>query len=240
MSNRENGGERAGFRHELKYIVSEAEKEVIVRRMKYVLDTDAHAHNGRYMVRSLYFDDAWESAYEEKLGGSASRRKYRLRCYDYSDEVISLEVKRKEGQYIQKASARLSREETDRILARDVDFLLERQEPVCKDFYVEWMTRLMRPKVIVDYDREPYVLSCGDVRITFDMHVRAGLGEPDLFSRDMPVLEALEPGQLIMEVKFTEYLPGVVRDILQAARAAHTAASKYVLCLEKKREYTFS
>ena len=225
------------FRHELKYFISEPEKEVIARRLSTVMQRDAHVKDVRYFIRSLYFDDQFENAYEEKLAGTNERKKYRIRIYNLEDSVIRLECKRKEGQYINKISAKLTREETDKLLRGEYHFLKDRQEQVCKDFYLECALNQMKPKVIVDYDREPYVYSFGDVRITFDEHVRSGVFEQELFDQALPVMEVLEPGQLIMEVKFTEYLPEIIRDLLQVDNCIYTAASKYVLCLEKRKEY---
>lgn len=225
------------FRHELKYFISEAEKEIIARRLSSIMQRDAHAKDGIYFIRSLYFDDHFENAYEEKLAGTNERKKYRIRIYNLEDTVIRLECKRKEGQYINKISAKLTREETDKLIAGDYTFLKDRTEQVCKDFYVECALNGMKPAVIVDYDREPYVYPYGDVRITFDEHVRSGVFEQQLFDKALPVIEVLEPGQLIMEVKFTEYLPGIIRDLLQVDDCIYTAVSKYVLCLEKRKEY---
>ena len=55
----------------------------------------------------------------------------------------------------------------------------------------------------------------GTVRITFDMNVRAAVDGFDVFDRSLPTLPVLEPGKLVMEVKFTEFLPQIVRDILR-------------------------
>lgn len=225
------------FRHELKYFISEAEKEAIAKRLSVVMQKDAHAKEGKYFIRSLYFDDRNETAYEEKLAGTNERKKYRIRIYNLEDKVIRLECKRKEGQYINKISAKLTREETDELLAGNYEVLRDREEQVCRDFYLACKADGMKPAVIVDYDREPYVYAYGDVRITFDEHVRGSVFEHVLFDKALPVLEVLEPGELIMEVKFTEYLPQVIRDLLQVDDSIYTAASKYVLCLEKRKEY---
>ena len=64
-------------------------------RMKHLLKKDPHASDGGYMIRSLYFDDYWNSAYEEKESGILMRKKYRIRIYDYSDRSIKLERKKK-------------------------------------------------------------------------------------------------------------------------------------------------
>ena len=225
------------FRHELKYFISEPEKQIITKRLSAIMQRDVHAKDGGYFIRSLYFDDRDEAAYEEKLAGTNERKKYRIRIYNLEDSVIHLECKRKEGQYINKISAKLTRQEAAQLLCGEYGFLKDRTEQVCKDFYLECALNGMKPAVIVDYDREPYVYSYGDVRITFDEHVRAGVFAQNLFDRELPVFEVLEPGQLIMEVKFTEYLPEIIRDLIQVDDCIYTAASKYVLCMEKRKEY---
>jgi len=196
---------------------------------------DPHAGEKGYFIRSLYFDDLWETALTEKEAGTDSRKKYRIRIYDQSDSVIHLECKRKEGQYIQKISAPLNRQELEQMEAGRYDFLADRPEQVCRSFYLDHAMRQMHPAILVDYDRIPYVYPHGDVRITFDQHVRSGVFERDIFGNS-PVYEVLEPGQLILEVKFTRYLPQVIRDLLVVRDSQYMAASKYVLCLQKKKE----
>ena len=43
----------------------------------------------------------------------------------------------------------------------------------------------------------------------------------------------LEPGKLVMEVKFTEFCPQLVRDMVPPGAAELTAVSKYCLCYDK-------
>lgn len=223
------------FRNEWKYLISEGEKELLRLRMSPFLHLDPHADEGGYMIRSLYFDDYWNSAYEEKEAGILMRKKYRIRIYNYSDRSIKLERKKKHGSYIFKESAPLTREEVEKILAGDYEFLLKRQYPLCREFYVECVSNMMRPRTIVDYDREPWIMDEGTVRVTFDRDVRAAIGSFDIFDPTLPTLPVLEPGKLVMEVKFTEMLPQIVRDILPPHAAEFTAVSKYVLCYEKTR-----
>ena len=94
---------------------------------------------------------------------------------------------------------------------------------------------MMRPRVIVDYEREPYIMDAGTVRLTFDNHVRAAVLKGDIFDPELPSIETMEPGRLVMEVKFTEFVPQIVRDLLPPRAGEFTAVSKYVLCYEKTR-----
>ena len=106
---------------------------------------------------------------------------------------------------------------------------------LCREFYVECVSNLMRPRTIVDYDRVPWIMDEGTVRITFDSDVRAAVGSYDIFDPSLPTLPVLEAGKLVMEVKFTEMLPQIVRDLLPPNAQEFTAVSKYVLCYEKSQ-----
>ncbi len=224
------------YRHELKYVIPEQEADIIKGCLKERLSPDVHAKNGSYLIRSLYFDDFFDSAYYDKQAGTRRRRKFRIRIYNYSDDFISLECKDKNGSYILKRSAVLSKEELDKILKGDCSFLLSREESVLKEFYLSYTAEGLRPEVLVDYDRTPFVLDAGTVRITFDEHVRSGFFSEDLFDRNIPVYETLESGKLIMEVKFTEFFPDFVRELLDSPSIYQTAASKYVMCSDVMRE----
>lgn len=231
----EYAGTAEHFRNEWKYLISTSEKELLELRMKHLLKKDPHASDGGYMIRSLYFDDYWNSAYEEKESGVLMRKKYRIRIYDYSDRSIKLERKKKFGSYIYKESAPLTREEVEKILAGEYEFLLHSPYSLCREFYIECVSNMMRPRTIVDYDRVPWIMDTGTVRITFDCDVRAAVGGYDIFDPTLATLPVLEPGKLVMEVKFTELLPQIIRNLLPPQSAEFTAVSKYVLCYEKTR-----
>lgn len=226
------------FRHELKYIITEEEMKILQNRLSPIMAYDKYAGDNGYSIRSLYFDDRDYSAYSDKLAGVEMRKKYRIRIYNYESRQIKLECKRKEGNYINKIAASLSVEEYEKIMSKDYGFLLQRPEKICQDFYLEVTLNGMKPVVFVDYERVPYVYEYGDVRVTFDQHVRGGLFGGDLFDATIPVFECLEPGRLIMEVKYTEFYPTLIKSLVQPAASIYTAASKYVMCLEKKNEYS--
>ena len=94
------------YRHEWKYLIDMAQKELICQRLSPFLELDKHARGGGYMIRSLYFDDYFHTAYEEKDAGVLERKKYRIRVYNCSDSSIKLERKKKFGSYIFKEAAR--------------------------------------------------------------------------------------------------------------------------------------
>ncbi len=228
------------YRNEWKYYISLWEAELLKRRLRPFMEMDSHAAGGSYMIRSLYFDDMWNSSYEKKLMGVEERQKWRIRIYNCSDSNIKLERKKKKGSYIHKDSASITRQEFDCILAGDYGFLLHHPAPLCREFYYESVARLQRPKVIVDYERVPMILKNGDVRITFDSDVRAAVGSFNIFDPDLPSFAALEPETLVLEVKFTEFLPGIVRELLPLDGQQFAAVSKYTLCYERAWHLTDS
>jgi hypothetical protein len=227
------------YRHELKYLINYKDKDILIKRLEGLIQRDTHAENGFYKVRSLYFDDYWNSSYEEKLMGVSGRNKYRIRIYNDSDSNIKLERKTKTGSYIYKKNATLTRADVDRILDGDYSFLLYNKQPLCQEFYVKCISSVMRPRVIVDYEREPFVFEPGDVRITFDTDVRASSLDFSVFDPTLPTCSVFDPGKLVLEVKYTEYLPELIRRALPSEAAEMTAVSKFILCCEKT-EYIYT
>lgn len=221
------------FRNEWKYYISSWEQQELRERFLMVMHHDKHAVNGVYMIRSLYFEDYWNNSYNEKMMGVNDRKKYRIRIYNCSDRAIKLERKVKNGNYIHKDSAKITREETESIIKGEYGFLLHHAEPLCREFYYECMVNQMRPRTIVDYEREPFIMDEGTVRVTFDSHVRAAIFSNDIFDPDLPTLEVLEPDRLVMEVKFTEFLPQIIKQIIPPYASEFSAISKYTLCYEK-------
>ena len=79
---------REAFRNEWKYLISTSEKEMLMLRLKPFLQPDPHAGEGGYYIRSLYFEDYWNSAYAEKEAGVLMRKKYRIRIYNNNEKEV--------------------------------------------------------------------------------------------------------------------------------------------------------
>ena len=218
-------------RHELKYFINPAELEVLRARLRPVMRLDSHCVGGRpYAIRSLYLDDVDDSAYYDKVAGVMARDKYRIRIYRHSDQEIFLERKRKLGDLIQKSSVQITRRLCEQIMDGDPRGMQAASSPLLQDVYVKMRTRLLRPAVIVDYEREAYLHPAENVRITFDLRLRSGLHSIDLFNPDLPTVCPHDSNVEILEVKFDEYLPDHIRALLDGIQADRSAVSKYVLC----------
>jgi hypothetical protein len=229
------GQNRPKLRHELKYYINHFQYLEFQRRLQVIMQRDAFTTaGGGYHVRSLYFDDIDNTALFEKDAGVFRRDKYRIRIYNKSDSPIKLERKSKYGQYIGKEAASLNRFQYDQIMANDITFLLKSGNRLMIDFYFLYVNRLMRPKVIVDYDREAYVCKNGEVRITFDKMVRAGMNSNDIFTSNLVTVNVFQEPVMILEVKYNEFLPENIRMLFQTTGPRSIAFSKYVICRELK------
>lgn len=218
------------FRHEMKFVVDGNTARVIAGKLKRICRRDQNAgEDGLYRVSSLYFDDYCDSAVADSLGGQYARRKFRIRIYNGSDSFIRLERKIKRGGGCRKDTARLTREQYGRILSGDIGFMRGTGDPVWNDFYLTCRTRLLRPRVVVDYVREAYVYRPGDVRVTLDRNVRSSVGRADLFGGDTLLAPVLDPRGVILEIKYTGFLPGHIQDLMRRSAGVRQAASKYTM-----------
>lgn len=223
------------FRHELKFMINRHQYYVIRQRLKGLAGHDEHAgQSGEYHIRSLYFDDIDNSALHDKLGGLRDRRKYRIRIYNNRDNLIHFEKKIKTGDYIAKVKERLTREMYDELLAGNIEVLNVPDKPLFLELYHEMKHRLLQPRVIVDYVREPFVCHNGNVRITFDKELRSGMNVVDIFDKDLQAVPVIDDNLIILEVKYDEYIPEYLRAALQLEGLRQQSASKYVIC----RKYT--
>ena len=218
------------LRHEVKHQISPQEDLVLASRLGKLFPRDGHAGpDGSYRVTSLYFDTPYDTALREKLDGVDRREKFRLRYYGERPDFLKLEKKFKVNGLCGKRSARLSREEGERLLAGEPDFLLEREEPLLAELYHKLRGSLLAPRTAVCYDREAFLYAPGNVRITLDRDVRTGLSPLDFFRPERFFLKPLS-GLTVLEVKYDAFLPDLVRLAVQTPGRRAGACSKYALC----------
>ena len=219
------------LRHELKYQIDMLQYQVLQRKLATLLKPDPNmVGKKQYNIRNLYFDDFKDTAYYEKQAGILNRKKYRIRIYNHSDAVIKFERKTKISQYILKESTRITRAEADRIIAGDLDFLSNSQNRLLKDFYVDHRCKLMRPVVVVEYDREAYIHPIGNVRITFDTGLRTGLGPTSFFDCQICTTSVTNAPGIILEVKYNEVLPQFICGLFPDTIRPRSAIGKFSAC----------
>ena len=217
------------YRHEIKHYITQADAVAIRRNLSAVASIDPHAQKeGCYRIRSLYFDDLNNTALWEKLDGVNERRKFRIRYYNEDLSYIMLECKMKRDNVGCKLQERLTEEELGRILNGDIAWMVMSNRPLLVTLYVEMKTRGLRPRCVVEYMRVPFVYGPGNVRVTIDWNIRTGL--PGQFMDPRGLTLPVEGDPMLLEVKWDEYLPGVIRRATALKGRGPTAFSKYAAC----------
>lgn len=224
------------FRHELKYQITGAELQMLRNRINHLIPIDRHAGaDGVYNIRSLYFDDLYNRCYYENENGTDPREKFRIRIYNHSTDRITLECKRKERGKTHKTSCPLTVEQTKSLMEGRPLPNIGQQHPLLQKMTMQMLTRRLRPVVIVEYDRIPYVYPNGNVRITLDCNITSSSAVRSFLEDQIPKRPVMPTGQQLLEVKYDEYLPDFIYRNLQLHSLRQTAFSKYYICRKFSR-----
>jgi len=213
-------------RYELKHYINYADILELRSRLPFVASPDENSIGGKgYRVKSLYFDNYNDKALKEKVDGVNEREKFRLRLYNNDTSFIRLEKKSKRNGFCFKQSAVISEEECKRLLEGDFAVLKEKGDPLCMELYAKMSYQQLRPKTIVDYWREAYVFPVGNVRVTMDYDLRTSQSI-HYFLKPEPVPIPI-PGVYILEVKYDNFLPEIIRGMVSLSSRRSAAFSKY-------------
>lgn len=218
------------LRHEWKHIISPSDRAQLIARLSAFCSPDPHYGAESYHIRSLYFDNVYDKALSERLNGSECREKFRIRYYNFDDGYIVLEKKSKFNQLCGKQSCRITRQEVEALIRGEIDWLMQKDAPLCHELYAKMRCQLLKPKVIVDYTRRAFVYAPGNTRITLDYDVRTGLSSLDFFDPSLPTIPADITRPIILEVKYDQYLPDNIRRAIRLDDRRTTNFSKYAAC----------
>ncbi|MDE7477989.1 MAG: polyphosphate polymerase domain-containing protein [Lachnospiraceae bacterium] len=219
------------YRHEYKYICSEQQLVLINNNIQGIMECDSHAgDDGKYVIRSLYFDDYYDSCLNDNINGNDPREKFRVRIYDGDLSYIRLELKRKEKGKTKKLSCAID-ETLCRKIMMGVPLEMDAVDAdVYRKFCLLQNVRLLQPKIIVEYDRVPYVYRDGNVRVTFDRNIRSGNIVESFMDEHVITRPVMSLGQHVLEVKFDELIPDFLYAAAQIEKLRQTTYSKYYIC----------
>lgn len=228
------------MRYEFKYLVPSEQYGALRSALLPFLLPDRFAQQqpqGRYTVRSIYFDTPDFEMYHTKINGIPHRLKVRLRGYNngHDGSMVFMEIKRKYEGPILKNRSDAPFEVVKRLFSGasfdDVAGQIHNPDNARRFFY-QILSRNLRPVINVIYEREPFVGKHldpeNDFRITFDLQLR-GMAYPAvarLFEETGP--QYAYPGFFIMEVKFNRFCPAWVKPVVEDFQLRKEPASKYV------------
>jgi len=215
-------------RHELKHYIDASDYASIRARLRAVARPDINAGaDGRYMIRSLYFDNYSDKAVVDKLSGQSRREKFRLRLYNGDTSFIRLERKSKANRLAYKESAAITAQQCAELLAGDYSCLKQQDSPLLMELHTKIRYQNLRPRNIVEYHREAYVYHAGNVRITFDTRIKTTNSVADFLKTSLTTIPAT--GAIIMEIKYDGFMPDFIRNCLQIGWRNQAEFSKYVV-----------
>lgn len=214
------------FRHEYKHSITPADMVTLRMRLSAVMQHDSFTVGGKYFIRSLYFDNIFDKALLEKLNGVNQREKFRIRYYNGDTSFIRLEKKAKFGGLSSKLSVPLTYGQAD-LLARGIPVRDSKNELI-NELAFKMDTQLLKPKTIVDYTREAFVYPAGNVRVTLDCNIRTGMDPTELLDPNCVTVPTGE--DIILEVKWDEYLPSAIEQAVQLGSRQNSSFSKYAAC----------
>ena len=221
-----------GYRHEYKYLISRADAELLKLRLPHVMERDPHAgETGQYTIRSLYFDDFANSAYYEKVDGLNLRAKYRIRFYNYDASALKLEKKEKNGHLTRKTAQTITKHDAMALEYAMSTGCPDTPEGLTEELRLACLSKGLRPRVLVDYDRTPFLCRDGNTRITLDENLRTRPYIAHLFASPRAMTPVIDPDQVILEVKFDDFLPSYLATALADIPKVNMAISKFALCM---------
>ena len=191
--------------------------------------------NKEYIVRSIYFEDDFNSNFDEKVNGFKIRKKFRIRYYgkDSSSSPLYLEAK---GRNLERTyKRRIKIEKSDIELIKKKDFLhnLINKYPgseIMNEFVFESFRKKLKPRIIVDYKRCPYINKYGlYFRLTFDQNISCIKLNNNFSSLNMNQSVLCKAGYTILEVKFDRSIPAWFHRIIQSYNLKRQSISKFVL-----------
>ncbi len=221
------------YRNELKFELSDFDLIRIKNRISPLMHPDKHQDTNGYFIRSLYFDDLYDSCLAEKTNGVLYRKKYRIRIYNNNSDYIRLEKKTKYANMSKKITQPLTRQDYDALLSGNIDslhvILSQKKDGLLKEFVLKILSEKFYPKCIIEYERYAFVENRGNIRITFDKNITGSRQINHFFDPDIFTVPVMSQTHHILEIKYDEFLPHYILQALDLGSLRRQSFSKYYM-----------
>ena len=191
------------------------------------LDTKENEYN-------TYFDDIYNSAYYDKIDGINEREKFRIRIYNDDDNFIRLEKKEKRFGLTFKTQTTISKQEYEDIINDNYNDITNIKNELLKELLIKKKLNNLKPSVIVEYDRYALNGMVEDLRITFDENIKTQRFHTNLLKNTSLNFAVLNKDEIVLEIKFNDYIPQHILAIINSIPSIRIAVSKFALCCESK------
>lgn len=223
--------EKSGiYRHEIKYYINKMKAMELTQLFKSIMEIDPNGDDsGAYWIRSLYFDTLNNKDYYEKVIGYNLRKKIRLRIYNFSQEIIKLEIKNRFDNYIFKETTNITKKDADMLINGDSSVLLRYRDRVAHKVFALMHQEIYRPAVIIDYEREAYLYSFQNIRVTIDKNLRTASNSYNFFYKNIPMIPTFNDQIYVLEIKYDKMLPAFLQKVLSQLETQRSQISKYCI-----------
>lgn len=214
-------------RTELKHEITKMDCYLLRNRLKHFMKVDPHAQkDGKYFIRSVYFDNFENKVLMEKKEGFYQRDKFRVRLYDLNTNFLNLEKKSKRNNLTYKQKCCITAEEYERMRSGDIGWMETDSRTLIQDLFIQMNLFQLKPVTVVDYEREVFIYDQGNVRVTFDGNIKTSFRNNDVLNPHLAMVET-NPEIVILEVKYDEFLPNMIKCLLQLGDRRKGTYSKY-------------
>ena len=212
-------------RYELKYLLTQAQKETVFRAMQPYMTLDKY---GKTTIRNLYYDTDSHLLIRRSIEKPAYKEKLRIRSYSQTDgnSTVFVELKKKYKQVVYKRRISLPYTDATAWLSREKHPAKHTQIANEIDYFLDYYSSL-HPTVFLSYEREAYYCNDGsDFRVTFDDNILCRQEELSLDS-EVYGTPILPEGKVLMEIKCSGGIPLWMTHVLSEEKIYKTSFSKY-------------
>lgn len=89
----------------------------------------------------------------------------------------------------------------------------------------------------MEYDRKAFIAKENKIRVTFDSRIVATESSFDLFDERLNMTPVLDPGAVVMEVKYNGFLLDYIRRMINTVDQSELSVSKYMLARQNGYRY---
>lgn len=215
------------MRHEMKYLISESEKQILLTGMKEHMALDRY---GRSLIRNVYYDTKTYRLIRRSLEKPVYKEKLRVRSYSSvgPDDTVFVELKKKYDSIVYKRRIPLVEKDAEYCLKHEDRIPSNNQIAKEIQYFCSYYGDL-HPVVYLSYEREAYyALDGSDFRVTLDENILYRNRDLSLESEPYGI-PLLEKGQTLLEIKTTGGIPLWFTKILSENHIYQTSFSKYGL-----------
>lgn len=198
------------YPHTMKYAITKTDYESLRNRLTNAAVQDIGASDS--WIHTLLFSSYRSRVLPPYPQQPESRSAFALHYYNNDPTYLLLERYLGEEQ----DSAMVTEAECRALLSGETGWLLERRNPVLRDFYTALTDQMLLPQVLLTYHREAYTLDGMDLWVALDSDIRVTLQhmdflDPDLLARDT----ADQTGRILLEISYSTTVPDSLLCLLE-------------------------